>query len=314
MISINQTALKLIEPLWNAPEQYYCKKKTLQNGTRLVDCGIEVPGSYEAGKIFSEATTGGMARVEFGLWRDGPVWYPGLHVTVQEPAVGCMAAQYAGWAVKVEKFFAMGSGPARALYRGEELFKKIPYTDSARAAVLTMEGRQMPDEKVTDYIAKKCGIGPDALTILIAPTSSIVGSIQISARIVETCLHKMLEVGFDIGKILHGYGSVPVAPLCSDDLKGIGRTNDCILYGGRVFLTVKCEDQEISDVIEKIPSRSSKDYGRSFYELFMEYKDFYKIDPHLFSPAEVQVNNVKSGNTFKAGGLNPAVIVKSFSS
>ncbi|MHA1935331.1 MAG: methenyltetrahydromethanopterin cyclohydrolase, partial [Candidatus Thorarchaeota archaeon] len=40
--------------------------------------------------------------------------------------------------------------------------------------------------------------------------------------------------------------------------------------------------------------------------------DFYKVDPHLFSPAEITLNDITSGKTFKAGSLNPDILKKSF--
>jgi methenyltetrahydromethanopterin cyclohydrolase len=254
---------------------------------------------------------GGLGQVTFLPHQFGDVWLPGLGVSVDQPAIGCMAAQYAGWAIKREKFFAMGSGPARALAVVEDLYKKLDYKDSADVAVIVLEGRQLPTDDVANYVAGKCGVGPENLTLLIAPTASIAGSIQISARVVETGLHKMVELGFDVRKILSGYGTAPIAPVDKDDLHAIGRTNDCVLYGGQVYYTVRADDDELAALVERIPASASGDYGQPFYRIFKRYGDFYKIDPRLFSPAQVTLNNVVSGKSYRAGRVNAQVLGES---
>jgi methenyltetrahydromethanopterin cyclohydrolase len=167
----------------------------------------------------------------------------------------------------------------------------------------------MPTEEVAAFIAEKCGVRPEQLFLLIAPTASLVGSIQIAARVVEAGLHKLMKLGFDVRQVTAASGLCPLAPVAGDDLHAIGRTNDAILYGGQVFCAVRAEDNELAALIEKLPSASSRDYGTFFYELFMRYKgDFYHIDPLFFSPAQVQINNLNSGHTFRAGHLNPSLL------
>jgi methenyltetrahydromethanopterin cyclohydrolase len=220
-----------------------------------------------------------------------------------------MASQYAGWAVQLEKYFAIGSGPARALYAAEEIYQKIDYRDQSETAVLMLEGRVLPGVAVASYVAEKCRVKPEKLILLVAPTASLVGSVQVAARSVETGLHKLAELGFDVRKVTSGFGLCPLAPVASDDLHAIGRTNDAILYGSQVFYSVRAEDGELEDLIDKVPSTSSRDYGVPFYDLFMRYKgDFYQIDRLLFSPAQVEINNVTSGRTFRSGSVNPSLL------
>jgi len=40
--------------------------------------------------------------------------------------------------------------------------------------------------------------------------------------------------------------------------------------------------------------------------------DFYKIDPLLFSPAEVEFRNLKTGRCHRFGKVEPGLIKKSF--
>ena len=116
----------------------------------------------------------------------------------------------------------------------------------------------------------------------------------------------------DDRRVLSGIGTAPLPSLAKNDLRGIGRTNDCILYGGQAHYVVKADDTELADLAMKLPASASKDYGTPFYEIFERYeKDFYKIDPLLFSPAEVWLTSVTSGKTYHAGRVDTGVLTKS---
>lgn len=315
MISLNDRALAIVQRMLADAEPLQITAMRLDNGATVIDAGVNVVGSLEAGRLFAETCLGGLGRVDFCALDYGTFSLPGVTVTVNQPPLACMAAQYAGWALKVtgaapqDTYMAMGSGPARALYRGEPLFRMLQHHEEAEAAVLSLENRSLPSASVAAWIAEKCGVAPDRLYLLVAPTASIVGSVQIAARVVETGMHKMAEVGFDLGTVLSGFGTCPLAPIAGDDLRAIGRTNDGVLYGGKVWYSVRGEDHEIEERLAKLPSSASRDYGTPFYELFQRYQgDFYKIDPSLFSPAEVFLNNVVSGRTFHAGRVNSDIL------
>jgi methenyltetrahydromethanopterin cyclohydrolase len=313
MISINRLTASIAQSMASQADVLGCQVHRLENGATLIDAGVKTPGSLEAGRLFAEACLGGLGQVSFTrlAYTDerGEFWLPAVGVTVAFPPIACMASQYAGWAVKQEKFFAMGSGPARALWASEEIFTKLDYKDQADTAVLLLEGRKLPKEDVATYVAEKCGIAPDCLTLIIAPTASLAGSVQVCARVVETGLHKLVELGYDVKQIVSGYGVCPLASIAADDLHAIGRTNDAVLYGGQVYYTVQGSDEELAGLVEKVPSSASSDYGALFYDLFQRYEgDFYKIDPLLFSPAEVTFNNQVTGRSFHAGNINPALL------
>jgi methenyltetrahydromethanopterin cyclohydrolase len=309
MISINERALELATQMIANAEALGVEVAQVEGGATVIDAGINVSGSLEAGRLFAEICLGGLGTVSICQLEMGPHWLPGVTVVVSEPVVACMASQYAGWAIKGDGFFAMGSGPARALYAGEALFDEIAYRDRAHVAVLALESRKPIPAAVTDKIARKCGVMPQDLYLLIAPTASIVGSVQVAARVVETGLHKMHEIGFDISTVVSGMGTCPLAPIAADDLQAIGRTNDGVLYGGRAWYTVRAEDRQIEAIIDRLPSSASRDYGTPFGELLQRYDgDFYRIDPLLFSPAQVGLNNLATGRTFTAGRLDSKMI------
>ncbi len=287
--------------------------KRLANGARLVDAGVAVPGSIEAGRLYAECCMGGLGRVEVAAAALGGATILEARVAVDHPLYACMASQYAGWKIQVKKFFAIGSGPARSLAAAEPLFERFPMKSRSDSTVLLLETSALPGADVADHVAARCGLSPDRLTLIAAATGSLAGCTQIAARSVETALHKLLELGFDLTTIVSGAGTCPLAPGVPDPLRAIGRTNDAVLYGARVSLWTRTSNEAIERVIDRVPSSSSKDYGRLFYDLFKERGgDFYAIDPLLFSPAQVTLLNSTTGRVFSRGTVDEAMLRKSF--
>lgn len=287
---------------------------TLASGARVIDAGVDVLGGLAAGCALAELCMGGLGHVELTTLVIGGESWPGVQVWTDHPAEACMASQYAGWAINPEGFFAMGSGPLRAKARVEkELFGKLGYVEDATRGVLVLEGRTLPTDAVARWVAGKAGIQPSGITFAVAPTASLAGGVQIVARSIETGLHKMDTLGFDVRKVVSAIGTAPLPPVAKSDMRAIGRTNDCVLYGAQARYTVRADDEELHSLAERLPSSSSADYGTPFYDVFKRYdSDFYKIDPLLFSPAEVWLTSVSSGRTFHAGRLNPDVLRASF--
>jgi methenyltetrahydromethanopterin cyclohydrolase len=241
-------------------------------------------------------------------------WLPALTVTTDRPAIACLAAQYAGWKVDRDGYFAMGSGPARALIRAEELYDDLGWQEQANGAVLCLETREPPPAAIADFVAERAGVQATALTLVMAPTASIAGSVQIAARVVETALHKLHELDFDVRRVVAGFGSCPLPPVADDDMAALGRTNDAVLYGGQVHLTVESDDDDaLRELVERLPASASSDYGEPFGKIFKDAKyDFYAIDPLLFSPAQIRITSVGSGRSFEAGAVNLEVLERSF--
>jgi methenyltetrahydromethanopterin cyclohydrolase len=310
VIGLNQRAARLADALAAEADLLGVAASELPGGARLIDLGVAVAGGLEAGRRLAEVCLAGLGSVTLTSVDLDGLWLPAVTVTTDHPVAACMASQYAGWAIDPPGYFAMGSGPARSLARVErELYERIGYTETADVAVLVLEGRTLPDESVARFVAGKCRIPSQALRLLIAPTASIAGGVQVAARSVETGLHKMLELGFDVRAVRSAAGTCPVAPVAKNDLRAIGWTNDCILYGTRAYFTVHADDGEVQAMVERLPAASSADYGTPFHEIFRRAgNDFYKIDRMLFSPAEVVVNNLASGRVFRAGRLAPGVL------
>ncbi len=276
----------------------------------MLDAGIQVAGGYAAGLLLTELCMGGLGHVAYTpVVIDGEQW-PGVQVWTDFPAISCMASQYAGWAINPGKFFAMGSGPLRSRARVEkELYARLGYAEDGPRGVLVLEGRTLPTDAVAEWVAQKAGVQPHRVTFVVAPTASLAGGVQIVARVIETGLHKMETLGFDVTRVESAMGTAPLAPTAKSDMRAIGRTNDCVLYGGQARYTVRADDDELEALAARLPASTSSDYGTPFYDIFKQYNsDFYKIDPLLFSPAEVWLTSVASGRTFHAGRVNADVL------
>jgi methenyltetrahydromethanopterin cyclohydrolase len=288
-------------------------------GATIVDLGVHAPGGIEAGRRLAEICLAGYGEValEPGDHKLGP--WRSVTVRTDAPVAACLASQYAGWKLAEGKFFAMGSGPMRALACKEPLFEYLGLAKGAGtqpvAAVGVLESRRLPPPEVVSQVAEACGVPASAVRLLVAPTASVAGTLQVVARSAETALHKLHELGFDLRRIVAAHGTAPLAPVARDDMAAIGRTNDAMLYGGVVTLDVRGDNSSLEALGPKVPASSSSDYGLPFGEIFARYDgDFYKIDPLLFSPAVVEFRNLDTGRSFRYGAVNPAVLQRSFTS
>jgi methenyltetrahydromethanopterin cyclohydrolase len=316
-VSVNSSALPLIEEMIKYSRELGLRIVRTGNGATVLDAGIDARGSYNAGKYVTEVCLGGLGTVNLSVTDyGGGLVLPSIFVETAYPAISTLGSQFAGWRIQdKEKFFGMGSGPARALsLEPKELYEKISYEDKAEKAIIMIETDNMVNDDIVETIARKCLVSYSDLNVITAPTSSVVGSVQISGRVVETGIHKLLEVGFDPRKIRYACGVAPVAPIHPNSAKAMGRTNDAILAAGRVYLTVEADDEDnLSEIIGKVPSSSSKDYGKPFYQTFKAAGyDFYKIDPGLFAPSEITINDLKTGKIYHGGRVDVELLKKSF--
>jgi len=284
------------------------------SGAEVFDFGTHSPGTIEGGCLLASLCMADLGSVNIILQPDSVLGLPEILVRTDHPFLSCMAAQYAGWPVSSGDWFAMGSGPARILRQKEELFERYPVAcEHNDEAWLILETAKLPDDGAIRMIAAECKTVPEKLRICVARTASLAGTIQIVARSIETTMHKLFELDFDLRSVVSGIGTAPLPPVGRNDLEAIGWTNDAILYGGRVWLCVDCDQEEIDRILLRIPGNSSADYGRPFREIFEHYnRDFYAIDRMLFSPAEITIHNLQSGRTVRAGGRRNDVLRDSF--
>ena len=311
--TLNELAWDLVQQALFAAEELRITLVDEIDGATVLDFGVEAMGSLGAGLALAEICTAGMIEISVTHGEVAGIGWPHLLVTTDSPVDACLLSQYAGWQINTGDFFGMGSGPMRAAAAREELFDAFDYKEDADHVVGVLESGQLPTVAAVREIAEKCGVETKNLALLVAPTSSIAGNAQVVARCVETALHKLCELEYDVTRIESAVGWAPLAPVADKDLVGIGRTNDAILYGGHVTLMVSGDDESIEAVGSRVPSSASAAHGRPFLEVFEAAgRDFYKIDPHLFSPAQIVFQNLETGRVHHYGRIEPDVLKQSF--
>ncbi len=316
MLSVNKEAHGLVKKLLNEPERYNISIKKTNTGTILIDAGLHVRGGFAAGRIITEICMGGLGEARIFPRSYGNFELSSIFIQTDHPAIATLGSQFAGWQIKKDKFFAIGSGPARALaLKPREIFTEIDYEDKADVGVLVLETAKEPPEALVEQLSAECKLSPSQLIVVLVPTASLAGSIQVSGRIVETGLHKLSKMGLDPLSVLYAWGYAPIAPVHPKFVEAMGRTNDVILYGGVACYTLRHnDDAELRRLLQKAPSSASKHYGKPFKEIFEEAEfDFYKIDPGLFAPAMFTVNNVVTGSTFQVGKIDAKVLGRALS-
>lgn len=317
MISVNNKSQELVKDLINNQDCYRINVEKGHNGCTIIDAGVNAFGNMEAGRVISEICLGGLGRVHILNTLQNSEWPLTVHVNTNDPVIACLGSQYAGWSLSSKeegsKFNALGSGPARSLALKEPLFKDINYSDKSDKTCIVMEVDSFPPNDIVEKIATDTKVDPKNLTIILTPTSSIAGNIQVVSRVLEVALHKAHELKFSMSEIIEGFGSSPIPPTSPDFLTAMGRTNDAIIFAGITQLLVNTTDEKAEELCKKMPSSTSSDYGKPFANIFKDYDyDFFKIDANLFSPSKVIISNMKTGNTFIAGKIDNELMKKSF--
>jgi len=316
-ISVNRRAAALVQHLLADADALKIGVERGELGETRIDAGSRYPGSIAAGLRVAAICMGGLGHVDLVPSAATPRWPWTVTTRSSDPVVACLASQYAGWKLShgqgKDAFFALGSGPARALARREPLFEKLAYVDRADSATLVLESAHPPPPPIVAKVAKDCGVDAEKLTIIFAPTQSLAGGTQVVARALEVALHKAFELGFPLERIVDGMGAAPLSPPHPDFVTAMGRTNDAIIYAGQVQLFVTGPASEARALADRMPSKGSRDYGRPFADIFKRVKgDFYAIDPMLFSPAKVIVTATETGESFARGDVDADMLDASF--
>ncbi|MDR5735061.1 methenyltetrahydromethanopterin cyclohydrolase [Caballeronia sp. LZ025] len=315
-LSVNALSEPLVKQLIDDAQRLRVDIIRTPAGTVIVDAGVNAAGSVEAGLLIARICMGGLGHVTQCIAFDAaPLWPAFIQVHASNPVLACLASQYAGWSLSAtkeqtggKKFFSLGSGPARALACKEPLFDELGYRDRHDRGALVMEVDRLPPQVVIDKVLNDCGLAPANLVIAVTPTQSVAGTVQVVARVVEVALHKTHVLGVDLNEIVDASGNAPLPPPAPDGVQAMGRTNDAILYGGRVHLTVK-SDAVAKKLAAELPSSNARGYGEPFADIFKSFNyDFYQIDAALFAPAEAWVCSLESGITYHGGTLNKALL------
>jgi len=312
--SINKNANRLLDLIIEEKDRLNLLLESGPMGCKIIDAGINTSGSIEAGIKISEICLGGLGTVNITPNQNTSFTNWDVSVYASHPVLACLGSQYAGWSLNHETFFSLGSGPVRSIAQKEKIFSALGYKDYDDRTCVILEVDVFPPKEIVQKIAKDCNIKPENISFILTPTTSICGNIQVVARVLEVAIHKMHELKFPLDRVIHGLGSAPLPPVANDFITGMGRTNDAIIYGGIVQLTIDGPEGELQELSKKLPSIGSKDYGKPFKKIFENYnKDFYKIDGSLFSPAVVIINSKQTGKSYSSGKINDKMIKMSFS-
>lgn len=316
MISINGKVMPKVKRLIEEDEELGCRAYRMKNGTYVVDMGIEVPGSWEAARLFTEIDMADLATVAYRNYRiDDEYSVPAVEVFADRLDQACIASQIAGWKLKNGPEEAIGSGPARVLAMDEEdeILAHTDYRDIHAEAVLGLQTTLLPSLDLAQNAAQQCEVDGSDLYLLVHPSRSVVASVQVSARIIEQTIHQMVRHGFDVTRLVRARGWCTVAPITDDETVSMGRINDSLLYGGEAEFWLRGDDGEIETLAPKLVTESAQDYGKLFLDLFREAGEkYYNMDPAIHSPAKVQLYNMSTGRAFSAGGLRNDILRKSY--
>ncbi|MHA1243561.1 MAG: methenyltetrahydromethanopterin cyclohydrolase [Candidatus Heimdallarchaeota archaeon] len=307
-ISLTKESLSYVNDLETNFKKY---KVTVQkiNDATIIDCGIDAKGSVAAGLLFIKISLGGLASVNL----DYPVTeneHTMIAVSVETsyPVLSTLGCQAASWNVNKDEFFGMVCGPGRALaQKPSKIYKLLEYKDSSDTAILCIESDKLPTPKVIDYLAEKCNVEKKNLKILMIKTNCLVEYLQMAARAIEIGVFRLVEqLGFSKEKVQHAIGSGLVPPLSDDANISNDRVNNALIYGTRLYLVVKSTPEDnLEELIEKIPSNSSSSYGKKFLELFEAAgKDFGKMDLSILAPSEVIINDIRTGKLYQKGKVD----------
>ena len=320
---LNLTALPLFQKLCRDSEKYNVSVETSKSGATLVDAGVNAEGGFFAGEIITEICLGGYGKAEVVPIQYGDMVLPSIFVITDHPALSTLASQFAGWQIKGDEFSAIASGPARALaLKPKHIYEKLNYREEANSAVLVLETEKKPPESIISQIAEKCNVAAENLFLIMFSTTSLAGATQVSGRIVETGMHKLERLGLDPLIVKHAWGYAPIVPIHPNSGEAMGRTNDAILYGGVTNYTLSHDDEpELERIVKQAPSSASRMLQEArqlaqrnprFMEIFKDAGfDFYKVDPNIFAPAIVTINNTKPGRTYRAGNMDMEVMKSS---
>lgn len=308
MESINRMAVELVDEALDFAGELGVDAYELDSGATVLDFGVQADGGIEAGLLLSEIQTAGLATVQTRMDEVGGAPLPHVELATDHPALALLCSQKAGWELRFDEFDGLGGGPARALVGEEEEFRQLEFYDEFDLTVLTVESVSLPTDEVAEHVAERTGVEPSGIFLPTVATGSVAGSVSTASRAAELAVFRLFELGYDPRDVLSASGSAPFPPVSYDEEVAMGRTNDALAYGGRVYLHVR----EDAGVFEELPSSAADEYGTPFEEIFADANwDFYDIPETVFAPAQVTVD-VADGPTRVLGGMREDLLVESF--
>ena len=316
MVSVNKLAMKIVRKIIKEKETLHVGVTTLENGSTVIDMGVNYTGGYQAAKHLAEVTLGGLGYLQYGNFDLDGIELPQAEIYVDSPVIACLSCQLSGWPLpelKTDNIVPLISGPIRTIVKEDKFAKAFPYEDRSDEVAAALQGGLLPDVRLTDYLASKSGVTPDKVYVLSAATGSLAGMVNVVARTLETSLWRLHELGFNPEKVISAWGKAPIPPIAKDEYTSMIRSNTYVYYGGSVGLTVDCDDREITDILTRITlsPETTEQYGIPFGKLLAEANgNIFEMTKFVHSVTKVIFYNVRSGNIFTYGNIDFEVLKK----
>jgi methenyltetrahydromethanopterin cyclohydrolase len=314
MLSVNRLSASICRKMIDEANILNIRHTQFKNGAHLIDTGNKAKGGEQAGLYVTKICLGGVGNVSLTSTEVAGTVFQAVHVLTDFPVLSLLCQASGGYREAMEgwinfasgSYRAIASGPARALvHEPKELFEMTGYRDSADEAVVVLQSEQYPNEGVADILARRCHVKPENLYAVLSPLSSMSGLIQVTGRSVENAVVKLKTLNYNVSSVKHAVGIAPLPPMGSPRIV----PDDMLSYGSIVHLYILPEDgEDLRTIARKMPSRTSKSYGKSFTELIKEHGGLRGIDIDLFAPAEVYINNLKTGELLHSGETNVSLI------
>lgn len=319
-LSVNRLSLDIVRRIISSPEAIGAEVLKLRNGATVIDLGVHAPGGFEAGRLATEICLGGLGTAHLTMMTVEDLTLPAIAVTTDWPAVSTLGCQV-GYPL-LEGATGILSGPARALaLKPRELYEHIGYRDRSSTAVINLEGDSLPSEHEARLIAAECRVEPHNLYITVTPGESVADATQVAGRVLEDVTFTMYEIlHYDVKKVKNAFGTAPIAPVCMGVTEPRGQElakalpDDLLSYGGKAYLTLEPEPEEdVQELAERLAFESTPIFGETFHELLKQAGgDMTRIPgfPDLFRPAEIIINDSRTGRVYKAGTTSADMIRK----
>ena len=314
-LDVNSNSLEIVNEMIKNSRKLGLAVTRLANGTTVVDAGIKAHGGLRAGLLVAKASLGGLAEVTLSaVSYSNDTVLPRVNVVADFPAISLLVCQQPFPTIEVGSYTAIVSGPGKVLVgKPEEYFKITGYSEKSKVAVFVMQGKDLPDEKVSDHLAEECRIKTRDLFLIALPTNCVANAVQVAARVIENPIWRLSYLGFDVNRIACALGSAPLSPTYSGMWKAPGITpDDMILYMGKViFYAEPKKGDDLRSLVKELVTANSPLRGKSFHQILTEAGgEFKRIDRRKYTVAQAAIFDTVHGKIYRAGSSHLDMIKK----
>ncbi|MFB6197007.1 MAG: methenyltetrahydromethanopterin cyclohydrolase, partial [Halobacteriaceae archaeon] len=158
MESLNRRAIELADEAIDFAEELHIGSYELDNGTTVLDFGLDHQGGIEAGLLLTEILTAGLATVQTRMDAIVDTPRPYVEISSDDAALAFLCSSKGGWELTIDGFEGLGAGPVRALVAEEMVFHEIGYADAFDLGVCVIETNDVPTSKVASNIADRANV------------------------------------------------------------------------------------------------------------------------------------------------------------